>query len=460
MAFPDAVFAVLRSEPSAIAVEHGTRAVSRAELLRLTSRIAAGMRASGVRRGSGVAMITEVTPEALAAYLAAWALGARVVGIRPGFSGKQLDHILGDGIDLVVTDANLPGLLAAEDEPFILTSRPADVARLVYTSGSTGLPKACAQTYEAMSAHYTWNPEQWDPATTAMAAACDRYLLFGSLASVVVQDYLALCLLHGGTAVIPTAPEFPAVLADLRVTFTIMNVPRLHAILDSLRDNPIDLSGLRGMIVAGSPLAPHRLREAMDRIGPVIYHHYGQSETNGLTIATPAEIAAGRTGTVGKPHGGAEIEIRNGEIWARTPWMMREYWANPEETAQVVADGWIRTRDLGTLRDGMLYLDGRARDVVIVNGYPLYTGPIERVLASHPGVDQAYVLGQEEVLHAFVIPRRETRPDRAELSALVRAELGQDSVPATITFVDSVPLAPSGKPDKQALSGDWNIRQN
>nr|WP_042190266.1 fatty acid--CoA ligase family protein [Kibdelosporangium sp. MJ126-NF4]CEL19206.1 Long-chain-fatty-acid--CoA ligase [Kibdelosporangium sp. MJ126-NF4]CTQ94994.1 Long-chain-fatty-acid--CoA ligase (EC 6.2.1.3) [Kibdelosporangium sp. MJ126-NF4] len=454
MSFPDAVFTVLRTESARIAVEHGTREVTRAELLRLTSRIAAGMRAAGVKRGSGIAMITDVTPEALAAYLAAWALGARVVGIRPGFSDKQLDHILGGGLDLVVTDADLPDLLAAEDEPLLLTSRPADVARLVYTSGSTGLPKACVQTYEAMSAHYTWNPDSWDAAITAMAAACDRFLLFGSLASAVVQDYLALCLLHGGTAVIPTRLEFPGVLADLRITYTIMNVPRLYAILDSLRDNPIDLSALRGMLVAGSPLAPHRLSEAMDRIGPVIYHHYGLSETGGLTIIPPSEIATGRTDTVGKPHGGVEIEIRDGEIWARNPWMMREYWENPSETAEVVVDGWIRTRDLGELRDGYLHLTGRARDVVIVNGYPIYAGPIERVLADHPDVDQAYVLDPDGVLHAFVIPHPGRQPDHTELSTLVRDELGADSVPSRITFVDAVPLAPSGKPDKQALLGD------
>ncbi|CAM4157610.1 class I adenylate-forming enzyme family protein [Kibdelosporangium persicum] len=451
MSFPDAVFAALRTDPSKIAVEHGQRAVTKTELLNLTSRIAAGMRAAGVKRGSGVAMTTEVTPEALAAYLAAWALGARVVGVRPGFSAKQLDHILGDGLDLIVTDAKLPALADTEDEPLILTSRPDQVARLVYTSGSTGLPKACAQTYQALADHYTWNPDTWDAPTAAMAAACDRFLLFGSLASAVVQDFLALCLLHGGTAVIPTRLKFPDVLAEEQISFSIMNVPRLYAMLDSLRDNPLDLSSLRGMLVAGSPLAPHRLQEAMERIGPVIYHQYGQSETGGLTITTPAEIAAGRLDTVGKPHQRAEIEVRDGEIWARTPWMMRDYWENPSETQEVVVDGWIRTRDLGELRDGYLHLTGRARDVVIVNGYPVYAGPIERVLAGHADVDQAYVVGPEEVLHAFVIPMPGREPSRAELSTLVRDELGPDSVPATITFIDSVPVAPSGKPDKAAL---------
>jgi fatty-acyl-CoA synthase len=447
MSFPDAVFAALRSSPSEIAVEHGDRSVTRAELLGLTSRIAAGMRVAGVKRGSGVAMLTSVTPEALAAYLAAWALGARVVGIRPGFSDKQLEHMLSNGIDLTVTDSKIFELLGTPDEPLIITSRPDDVARLVYTSGSTGLPKGCVQTYGALATHYNWNPENWDDATVRLAAACDRYLLFGSLASIVVQDYLSLCLLHGGTAVIPTELRFPDVISSLRITFTIMNVPRLYAMLDSLRDNPLDMSSLQGMIVAGSPLAAHRLAEARERLGPV-YTGYGQSETGGLTILTPDDD---HLDSVGYLHDGVAIEIRDGEIWAHNSWMMREYWENPAESAEVVVDGWIRTRDLGELRDGYLYLTGRARDVVIVNGYPVYAGPIERVLAQHPDVDQAYVLGPEEVLHAFVIPVAGRQPSVAELSTLVKDELGPDSVPSTITFVDEVPVAPSGKPDKQAL---------
>jgi fatty-acyl-CoA synthase len=279
MAFPDAVFAALRTEPSKIAVEHGTRVVTRTDLLGLTSRIAAGMRAAGVRRGSGVAMITSVTPEALAAYLAAWALGARVVGIQPGFTDQQLDHILGDEISLIVTDDELPELLGTPDEPLILTSRPADVARLVYTGGSTGLPEGRAQTYDALSTHHHWNPDNWDAPTAELAATTDRHLLSDSLASVMVQDHLALCLLRGGTAVIPIDPRFPDVLADLRITFTITNAPQLHTMLDSLRDNPLDLSSLQGMLVAGAPLAQHQLQEATQRLGPLVVQTYEQSET-------------------------------------------------------------------------------------------------------------------------------------------------------------------------------------
>jgi acyl-coenzyme A synthetase/AMP-(fatty) acid ligase len=385
MTFPDAVFAALRAEPGRVVVEHDSRQVTNTELLDMTARIAGGMRARGVKQGTGIAMTTGVTPAALAAYLAGFALGARVVGIRPGFSQKQLDHIRGDGIDLFVDDAEVTSLLAAESEPLLITTRPNDVARLVYTSGSTGMPKGCAQTYRAMDSAWDWR-------IAAFAGRMDRYLLFGSLASVVAQDYLMLALLSGGVAVIPDVPKFPEVIEKYRITFTIMNVPRLYQMLDSLRDNPVDTSSLRGMLVTGSPLAPHRLAEAVSVLGPVVFQGYGQSEAGTLTLLSP---------------------------------------------------------------DGFLYLTGRARDVIIVGGYPVYAGPIERVLATHPDVDQAYVVGTpDEEVHAFVIPLTGRDPDRAELSTLVNGELGPASVPATFTFVDSVPVAPSGKPDKKALLGE------
>lgn len=132
MSFPDAIFAALRSDPDGIVAEQ----VTSAELLGMTSRIAAGMRAHKVKQGTGVAMITGETPAVLAAHLAAFALGATVV------HGKT------DNIDLDVTEAKITELLESEDEPLLVTSKPADVA-LVANTGS--------KTYEEMVTHWTWD---------------------------------------------------------------------------------------------------------------------------------------------------------------------------------------------------------------------------------------------------------------------------------------------------------------
>jgi fatty-acyl-CoA synthase len=150
----------------------------------------------------------------------------------------------------------------------------------------------------------------------------------------------------------------------------------------------------------------------------------------------------------------------DGEIFVRCPYQMKGYWGDPGETRDVLRDGWIRTRDLGHVDDkGYLYLVGRTRDVILVNAMVVYAGPIERVLASHPDVIDAYVTGAPdertgEAVHAFVVPSGDRAFDgaaSAELAALVRAQLGEDSVPQTITAVPGVPVAASGKPDKRAL---------
>jgi fatty-acyl-CoA synthase len=475
--FPQPLLDVLDADPNRPVFEHGTRVVRAGELLATISRMAGALRAAGLRRGSGVALITAITPEAYAAYLAAHTVGCRVVGVRPGYAPRQLAHVLGAGVDAIVVDETAGALPAPHPPVLCMTDlavgpytgtphadgRPDDIARLVYTSGSTGAPMGCAWSYRAMSAHWSWTPSRWDAETKELAQYGERYLMFGTLASVVVQDYGALCLLGGGTAVIPTSlvgPVFPYAIERYRITGTIMTVPRLYQLLDSMRMDRVDTASLRGMLVAGSPLPAHRLAEAIGRLGQVMYQAYGQSETGNLTLLTPAHLTeyGERTlASVGRPHPGVEVDVRSGELYVRTPYQMSEYWRDPAQTADVLVDGWVRTRDLGYLDEhGFLHLTGRAREVIIVDASPYYAGPIELALGRHPDVDQAYVVGAPdeqtgEAVHAFVVPVNGSNPDRAELRELVGATLGTGSIPKTITYLAEVPVAGSGKPDKTAL---------
>lgn len=472
MSFPGAVLEVLRTESEKIAVEHGQRLVTRGVLAGMIGRLAEGLRAEGLGPGSGVAMKLDVGPESLAAYLAAFACGCRVAGLRPGLSESHERHIIGDAAAVLTQEkvarilgADRPAAASGTDPagPLVVTTRPGDVARLGYTSGSTGLPKGCAQTYAAMDRHWSWGAD-WGESTRDLASRTGRYLLFGTLASAFVQDMLALCLRSGGTVVIPDLgayagrPLFPSVIEDLRITASIMNVPRLYQMLQALDEGDHDLSSLRALMVAGSPLVPHRLKEAADRLGPVVFSGYGLTETGHLATLTPDDIAAGVIDAVGRPLENVDLEVRDGELYARTPYQMSGYWQDPEQTGEVLVGGWVRTRDLGHLDgQGYVHLTGRARDVIIVDAFPVYAGPIEQVLASLPGVDQAYVAGapddrRGEAVHAFVVPRdAEKTPDPDALAQAVREALGDLSVPQTIEFVPEAPMAPSGKPDKRAL---------
>ncbi|WP_394619321.1 class I adenylate-forming enzyme family protein [Lentzea sp. JNUCC 0626] len=444
--FPGAVLDVLRAAGDRPVFEHGTRVVTAAELLDLVARIANGLRAKGIGPGDGLALLLGVHVEAFAAILAGHVVGARVVGVRPGLTDAQVEHLLSLDIKLAVRDTD--DLVKAPAGELSCDGRPQDVARLIHTSGSTGAPKACAQTYASMTNAWTAHPEAWPPAIRDLATRLDRYLVFGSLSSQVMFEYAVLTLTAGGTIVVADTPA--TAITDLRATARVITVPGLAKLVAAQQREPADLSSLKALLVSGSPLTPDRHREALDTLGPVLFHGYGQTETGMISMATPDDPP----GTVGKPP--VDVELRDGELHVRTPGQGCGYWGDPEESAEVFQDGWVRTRDLGRFDAfGYLRLTGRARDVVIVNANLHYIGPIEQVIAEHPDVAEAYVVAVPdddtgETPHAYVVPKDRV-PELHELRELVTERLGAASAPTHVTAITEVPVAPSGKPDKREL---------
>jgi acyl-CoA synthetase (AMP-forming)/AMP-acid ligase II len=483
--YPQPLLDALTRWPDRPAFEYEGRAVPRAEVHATVGTVVAALRARGIGRADGIAILTGVSPQAFAAQLAAHVLGCRVVAVRPGWTPRQLAHMLAMDVVAVLVDETaatdevrqaaggtpllrLDDLLTAAPATSLTPeSRPDDLGWLFFTSGSTGNPKGCAYTYAAIQAHWAYDPANWTPAVARLAAGYERFLLMGTLSSQVVMDYLTFCLATGGTAVIPdrTTP-FEDAIQRHRITGILCTVPRLYHLLDRVDGDGIDVSTLRSVMVSGSPIAPHRIEAALERLGPVVYQAYGQTEVCLVTLLTPDDLRdwpEAATSSVGRPHPLVETEVRAGELYVRSPYQMTGYWNDPEQTDDALGrDGWMRTRDLAEFDElGFLHLSGRARDIVIVNAIIHYAGAIERALASHPDVDQAYVVGAPdertgEAIHAFVVAAS-TNPARTlDLTALakhVAVELGDASVPHTFTVVTDVPIAPSGKPDKRALLG-------
>jgi acyl-CoA synthetase (AMP-forming)/AMP-acid ligase II len=474
--FPGRLLDVLEQAGARAVFEHGDRVVSGAALLGMVRRMTRALRAHGVAPGHGVGMLLGVHPEAFAAIIAAHVAGARVVGVRPGLTERQRRHVLADA-DFLVTEAPpgpgdggpgkvllLGDLLTAEDDGVrpVPLAHPQDVARLIHTSGSTGLPKACAQTYRAMTEAWALRPEAWPPVIAELAARLDRFLVFGTLASQVMMEYGLLALAAGGTLVTAQQPSLADNIERHRATASVVTVARLTQLTARRRESPAELSSLRALMVSGSPLEPGRLREALDVLGPVVFHGYGQTETGMISMAAPDDVP----GSLGVPP--VDLEIRDasgrpvppgtqGEIFVRTPGQTAGYWREPGLTAEILVDGWVRTRDLGRLDpEGRLWLTGRARDVIIVNANLYYAGPVERLLATHPSVAEAYVVGAPdddtgEAVHAFVVPVPGHVPDLKELRALVTANLEEAGAPTRLTLIEEVPLTPAGKPDKRRL---------
>ncbi|WP_460518980.1 class I adenylate-forming enzyme family protein [Flindersiella endophytica] len=445
----------LAASPDRVAFEHGDRRVSYAELLDLIRGTAAAMRADGLARGAVVAVTVSLTPEGFAAHLAAYALGCTVVAVRPGWTDEQLVSVLGSHV--VVADGTYRPMPA---DSVAAEARPDDLARVNFTSGSSGRPKGCCWTYAALQPMF--HPGLWAPQITELLAGFDRFLVFGTWSMPVMLTFAARTLLTGGTVVIADdlLPLAPAIERH-RTTGAVAAVPAFHQLLDDLRDTRYDLGSLRALVVTGSPLEPHRLAEAIERLGPVVWQGYGQSESGMISLLTPADLAdrpERALRSVGRilPH--VDVEIRDGRVFVRSAQQMAGYWgADAAEDAEVLRDGWLDTRDLGALDDdGFLYLTGRARDIILVDAHVLYAAPIERVLAAAADVDQAYVVGAPdewtgEAVHAFVVPAGSRAPDLHALAAAVREELGEESVPKTITVIPEAPLGAGGKPDKLAL---------
>ncbi|GIJ34601.1 class I adenylate-forming enzyme family protein [Micromonospora sediminimaris] len=501
--FPQAILDLLGSGRARPVFEHGSRSVGADEMSELIARITAGLQAAGIGPGAGVAVALGVSPEAFAAIVAAQVVGARVAGVRPGLPADHLRHLLGHRIAAVLVDRSTatpqlrsasadlallgigpvdgtPDLTAtrADVTPPVPAGHPDDVARVVYTSGSTGNPKGCLQTYGSLDAAWAAHPDRWPPAVRDLAGHLDRYLVFGSLNSQVMLEYGVLTLAAGGTMVIAEppragAPFFPDALVRHRATASVITVPRLAKLVAAQRAAAADLGTLRALLVSGAPLHPARLAEALSVLGPVVYHGYGQTETGMISMLTPTEMLAAPAllASVGRPPTAVEVQVRDtdgrpvtagveGEVFVRTPSQASGYWNEPAETAEVFTDGWVRTRDLGRLDgDGYLYLLGRARDVIIVNADLQYAGPIERVLASCDDVAEAYVVAAPdeetgEAVHAFVVPATQGRqPDPDVLRELVRKQLGEPSTPRKISFIAEAPVTAAGKPDKRRLAG-------
>ncbi|KAF3065047.1 8-demethylnovobiocic acid synthase [Daldinia childiae] len=492
--FPYSLLKAFGDAPDVPAFEYGSRVFGRGEILGLVARYVSGLRAAeaSLSPSNSIAIYTGVTPNGFAVQIAAHVLGLRVISLKPGIDKIQLPVIVADAKLLIVDEYTCaeiessppvkPAVVKLENllgDTSTLTPQGCleDTALVLFTSGTTGGPKGVECTYAALTASWAWQRSAWDSDTELMASRYGRFLLFGTLASTVMFEHLGLCLTSGGTAVIPTTPlpllRFPQVLCDLRISAVLFTVPRLYHVLELINSDAsnFDLSYLRSVVVSGSPLPAQKLRAAIQTLGDVVFNGYGMSETGLVCLLSAADIAMypDAINAVGRPFTGVQIQIRDdigaslplntvGHVWVRSLGAFNGY-TNEESLSVLDSSGWIWTRDLGLLDSrGFLYLTGRAREIVIINADVYYVGAIEHALLSHPDVDAAYVVSipdnnTGEAAVAFIKMVKGRVSDLSSLRELVKEKVSPAAVPVTFVAIDSVPIAPSGKPDKQALIG-------
>ncbi|MGW6461567.1 AMP-binding protein [Streptomyces sp. NPDC055078] len=502
--YPGAVLEAFARFSDRVAFVHEERETTYGEALSCVHRLAYALEACGIDRGDGVGFLAAAGPEMLLTRLAAQLLGCRQILVEPAYSAVEQARILTDADITALVHATGPhSAHAAEvlhrlepplvlalgpdargtdllglaedfpDTPMTPRAEPDDIARLVYTGGSTGHAKGCCHTYAAMSRHWAWQPARWSAEIAAVAGAAGRFLVTKPNAGGA-EDFMALALLSGGTVFLNASLDAGATLRTIereRITAVFLGTAKLGTLLTHQDIGTADLSSLRAVVFAGSAITTSRFRQAIDRFGPILHQAYGQSEAGLISLLTPADVLAGpedRLRSAGRPQPGVEITVldsegtvlpagETGEVCVRTPQRMTGYWRRPQLNATVLADGLLRTGDVGRLdADGFLHLLDRAKDMVIVRGENCSSSGIEDVLTRHPGIREAAVIGvphetDGEAVHAVLVPEPHTPVTQDELRSLVETELSALHAPKSFAFTGRLPYTPAGKVDKKSL---------
>jgi len=480
------------------AVVHGARTLTYAELLSQVRRTGRALAGLGLRRGDRVGVLMADRTELITVvYGAQWA-GLAAVGLNARLGAEDHHHILEDaGARVLVHDdvhaeraaaivegtgverriavgAELDALVAAQpDGPGragLPDVTPDDVMGLYYTGGTTGRPKGVAHTHRSMIA--AWVSE-------LLEVGLGEREVFAHVAPLTHASgaFVVPVLLRGGTNVILGAFDPERLLDAIErqgVTSTLMVPTMLYVLLDTpgLRDR--DTGSLRTVIYGAAPMGRERLEQALGVFGPVLAQLYGQTEApNQLTVLSRADHAdalasgnAERLASCGREaliaqvrvagDDGAEVPLgETGEIIARGPHLMREYWNRPEETAEALRGGWLHTGDLARRdEDGYLFIVDRTKDLIISGGFNVYPKEIEQALFAHPKVRDACVIGVPdekwgEAVKAIVVTDGPVAP--AELQAWVKDRKGSVLTPKSVDFLDAIPVTALGKHDKPAL---------
>jgi fatty-acyl-CoA synthase len=488
----DLARAALTRAPERVAVVQDGRSWTYRQLARMVWQFARAFGTLGIQRGEGIAALLPNGIEVIALRLATQLAGYRYTAMRGKAGIADQAHILSDGeIRLVVHDAALGATLAEaaagkavklaalpdflavaareRDEVYYGACSEDELAALSYTGGTTGKPKGVMLPHRSVVENVRIVLSDYQlPAELRMLLCTPLSHAAGSLVLPV--------LLRQGTIHIQSGFDPGALLAAIareRIT-ALWGVPTMiYDLLQSSELGRADLGSLETFIYGAAPIAPTKLLEALERIGPVFMQHFGQTEApNVISVLRREDHDAKRPHLLqscGQATSGVRVELLDdhgksvpaGEICVQGRLVMAGYWKRPEATAETLKHGWLHTGDVARRdAEGYLYIVDRKKEMIVSGGFNVFPREVEDVLAAQPGVAAAAVIGVPderwgEAVKAFVVRSAGSQIAAEELIAAVRRAKDPLHAPKSVEFVAALPLTPVGKVDKVSLRAPY-----
>lgn len=479
------------------------------ELNDRANRVANALLETGIRPGDRVASLLKNSIEFVETYFAVAKIGAVMVPVNWRLVAGEIAYILQDaGAKALVYDSDFDeatdtlysgthGELGVEQwvrrengdtgtpewaldyETFtaasMVTEPPVgawddDNLFIMYTSGTTGRPKGAVHSHEGM----LWS--QLTSMTTSDMRDGDRWLLALPMFHVGCLSPTSLLVHRGGTGIIMRELDIGEMfrcIAQEKVTIFMAVPAMLQFMLMTPERNENDISSVRWIATGAAPV-PVSLLHDYEALGIRIFQAYGLTESCGPGTLLLHEDAQARVGSCGRPQMHTEIKIvdgdgntipmgsdQPGELLVGGRHIMKEYWNNPQATAETLRDGWLHTGDICTWdSDGFVTICDRMKDMIISGGENIYPAELENTLAACPDVQEAAVIGVAskkwgETPLAIIVPAPGTSPTAESLKTYCKEHMAGYKVPQLYELVDTLPRNPSGKLLKPALRNQF-----
>ena len=477
-------------------------------------QLASGLAKLGVSRGDVVAILQTNCNEYVELYYACAILGAIFVPVNYRARRDELHHMLTDSDSRYIFVGaryfdevekmrpelpNIKEYIAIEhrhpnmrfyddvlgegdpDEADALEydAAESDLSVIMYTSGTTALPKGVMLTYGGFI-EYVFNQTELasEESVGANLVAAPFYHIagFGTM----------MTALYGGRKLVIQrqfeAGEWLRLVEEEKITNAFLVPTMLKMVLEHEDFGKRDLSSLRVLSYGGAPMPVPVIMRAIERFPKTVsfMNAFGQTETTSTVTllgpddhrleGTPEEIEKKiiRLGSIGQPVGDTVLMIFDengeplppgevGEIGILVPRAMSGYWKQEEATAQTIVDGWIRTRDMGWMdEDGYVFLAGRKSDMIIRGGENIAPEQIEGVIHTHPKVEDVAVIGVPseewgETVKAVVVPKPGEQISAEEIIAYCKERMASFKAPESVEFMTELPRNPMGKLLKNVL---------